>query len=71
MLPMSDMATTVYRPLLRAASDSTSSTTLPKVAFSSPPTVSPNRTARSSVTSPKINAKGTRATKFCDTETQW
>lgn len=44
-----------------------SSTTLPKVALSSPPTVSPKRTARSSVTSPKNSASGMSARKFCVT----
>lgn len=42
-----------------------SSTTLPNVAFSRPPMMSPNRTARSSVTSPRNSASGMRARKFC------
>lgn len=42
MEPTSDMATTVYSPRLRAAMARIISTTLPKVAFSSPPIVSPN-----------------------------
>ena len=42
-----------------------SSTTLPNVAFSRPPIVSPNRTARSSVTSPRNSARGMSARKFC------
>ena len=68
MDPISDMATTVYRPLVRAATDRMSSTTLPKVAFSRPPMTSPKRVARSSVTSPKTSAKGISATKFCRQE---
>ena len=65
MEPIKDMATTVYRPLERAAKLSTSSTTLPKVALSRPPTMSPKRTARSSVTSPRMRARGTSEMKFC------
>ena len=65
MEPIKDMATTVYRPLERAAKLSTSSTTLPNVALSRPPTMSPKRTARSSVTSPRMRARGTSEMKFC------
>ena len=60
-----DSRTTENRPLLSAASDRMSSTTFPNVALSKPPTVSPKRSAKSSVTSPSIRAKGTRAKKFC------
>lgn len=65
MEPMSDIETTVKRFFCRAAADRISSTTLPKVALSSPPMVSPNRRARSSVTSPSTSARGTNDRKFC------
>ena len=64
MLPMSEVATTVYRPFSRAAMLRMTSTTLPNVAFSRPPTASPKRSARSSVMSPRMSARGTRARKF-------
>ena len=50
---------------------SMSSTTLPKVALSRPPMACPNRTARSSVTSPRISAMGMRARKFCSGGMGW
>lgn len=65
MLPSNDAATTVYSPCCSAAMLRIISTTLPNVALSRPPTVSPNRTARSSVTSPSSSAKGMSARKFC------
>lgn len=67
--PSRDVATTSYNPFCRAAIDKIISTTLPKVAFNRPPTVSPNRTARSSVTSPSSSARGTSARKFCRGQT--
>lgn len=63
--PMREAATTVYRPLVNATMERISSTTLPKVAFSSPPTVGPKRTAKSSVISPRMSAKGTSPMIFC------
>ena len=54
-------------PLVRATQEMMSSTTLPKVAFTRPPTTSPHRSARSSVTSPRIRARGMMPTKFCGT----
>ena len=64
MEPAREEAMTMYSPLFSAATERMSSTTFPKVAFSRPPTVDPNRTAKSSVTSPKSNAKGTKAQKL-------
>ena len=64
MLPSKLVATTVYKPFCSAASASIISTTLPNVALSRPPTVSPKRTARSSVTSPSTSASGSSAPKF-------
>lgn len=65
MDPTREEATTVYSPLVRATMDRMSSTTFPKVALSRPPTVGPNRTARSSVISPRISAKGISPMMFC------
>lgn len=49
MEPMREVATTVYSPFWRAAMDRIISTTLPNVAFSSPPMVSPNLSGRARV----------------------
>lgn len=49
--PIMEAATTLFNPLNNAANPKIISTALPKVAFSNPPIASPNRTARSSVTS--------------------
>lgn len=48
-----------------ATHDRMSSTTLPKVALTRPPMTSPERSARSSVTSPRMSARGMIPKKFC------
>lgn len=63
-LPTSVMETMVKRPFRSAWMDRMISTTLPKVALRRPPTMSPKRDARSSVTSPSRRARGMMARKF-------
>lgn len=63
--PTSEEATSVKRPFSSAATLSTISTTLPNVALIRPPMTSPKRRPRSSVTSPRMSARGISAAKFC------